>query len=223
MDNIWYFDNINLYGVLCPTELKKYESKDGHYKLYKKGDFIYFKEDPCSTIYLVTKGKVKIISYTEEGDEIVKSVLSKGEIFGEKALLGENEHDDFALAASGTTVCQVKLEDMHDLMRKHNKINIHIYKLIGLRLKRLERKLQAMLFKDVKARLKDFILDLAKEKGKEKKGEIYIEHPFTQKDIADLIGARRETVTSTLIELKNEGFLEYTRTSFSINPKLVKS
>ena len=215
MDNIWYFDNINLYGVLCPTELKSYENKEGHFKLYKKGDFIYFKEDICKTIYLVTKGKVKIVSYTSDGEEVVKSVLSKGEIFGEKALLGEDQHDDFALAASGTKVCQVKLDDMHDLMRRHQKINLHVYKIIGLRLKKLERKLQAMLFKDVRTRLIEFIKDLSEERGVKKEDGIYVEHPFTQKDIADLIGSRRETVTSTLIELKNEGRIEYTRNSFT--------
>ncbi|BDD03139.1 Crp/Fnr family transcriptional regulator [Aureibacter tunicatorum] len=214
-DSIWFFDNVNLYDVLCPHKLKEYQ--ESHFKSYDKGEFVYFKEDASKMIYLVSKGKVRVVSYTPDGEEVVKSVLSKGEIFGEMALLGEQERKDFAVCASkNATICQLSVDDMHLMMRKNNTINLKIYKIIAFRVRKLERKLESMLFKDVRSRLMEFLKDLIEERGERRNSVCVITHPFTQKDIADLVGARRETVTSILNDLKDGGFLDYDRKSIII-------
>ncbi|BDD10558.1 cyclic nucleotide-binding protein [Fulvitalea axinellae] len=224
MGDIWYFDNADLYEVLCPHKLKEFAKN--HFEEFGKGDFIYFKEDPSTTIYLVSKGKVRIINYTDTGEEMVKSVLSKGEIFGEMALMGETERKDFAVCATGkTSICRINVDDLQHLMRNHNKINLKIYKIIGLRLRKIERKLEAMLFKDVRSRLIDFLRDLVEERldGPITHPPVELENHFTQKDIADLIGARRETVTAMLNSMKDEGLLEYGRKSIVIRcPEILK-
>ena len=215
MSGIWYFENVNLYKVLCPHKLKRYEKN--HFERYGKGDFIYFKEDLSRNIYLVSEGKVKLMYYTEDGNEIVKSLLTKGEIFGEMALLGEERRSDFALSVSEPTVlCPLSVDTMYELMRKNKRFSLIIHKIIGLRIKRLERRLEQLFFKDVKTRLAEFLYELAEEKGQQMDTHIEINHFYTHKDIADLIGSRRETVTTLLNELKEEGLIEYKRNKFSI-------
>jgi len=215
MSGIWYFENIDLYKILCPHTLKRYAKN--HFEHYGKGDFIYFKEDLSRNIYMVNEGKVKLMYYTDEGDEIVKSVLTKGEIFGEMALLGEERRSDFALSVSASTVlCPLTVDTMYELMRKNQRFSLVIHKLIGLRIKRLERRLEQLFFKDVKTRLTEFICELARDKGKQAGNRIEIDHFYTHKDIADLIGSRRETVTALLNELKEEGLIDYKRNKFSV-------
>lgn len=214
-ENIWCLEDVNLYHILCPHKLKDF-AKD-HFRNYKSGDFIYFPGDTSKRVFMISKGKVKIVSYNEKGDELVKAILGKGEIFGEKAILGANERADYAMAcAEPTLLCPMDLPTMYELMRDNEKFGLSIYKLIGLRLKKMERRFESLLFQDVRTRLCEFIKDLAEENG-ERRGElICINHFYTQKDFADLIGTKRETVTRLFNELKQEGIIDYSRKEIQI-------
>lgn len=215
-ESIWCFENVNLFQVLCPHKLKRY--KKDHFSGYRKGDVIYFPEDPSKSIFMVSKGKVKIIAYNQDGEEVVKAILGKGEIFGEKAALGEEKRMDYAIACTEPTeICPMQLPDMYELMRNNEKFGLSIYKLIGFRIRKMERRLESLLFKDVKTRLCDFIKDMAEESGIKNNRQLIIPHFYTQKDFADLIGTKRETVTRLFNELKQEGLLDYSRREIRLN------
>ena len=132
MKSLWFFDNVNLFNLLCPHKFKEY--KQFHTSdSYKKSDYVYFEEDAANKIYLIEKGKVKIGYYTEEGDEIVKAILTKGELFGEKAILGEETRNEFAQSIDAkTSICPIGVETMHDLMRDNKTFSLKIYKFLGL-------------------------------------------------------------------------------------------
>jgi CRP-like cAMP-binding protein len=221
MKSLWFFDDVNLFKVLCPHKFKSY--KAGHdFDAYKKKDYIYFEEDSANKVYLIEKGKVKIGYYSEEGDEVVKAILTRGEIFGETAILGESKRQEFAQSIdNNTSICPVGVNTMHDLMRKNKTFSLKIYKVIGFRLRKLERRLQLLLFKDAKTRLLEFLDELCSDYGYdcEKTGDKVIHHPYTQKDIASLIGTSRPTLNILLNELKEENIIEFTRKEIRIHKK----
>ena len=158
--SLWYFDDVNLFKILCPHKYPAYK-KDHQLNLYKKRDYIYFAEDHANKIYLIDSGKVKIGYYTEEGEEVVKAILTKGEIFGEKAILGIDKRNEFAQSIdNNTSICPVSKDTMYGLMRDNVSVSFKIYKFIGLRMKRLERRLELLLFKDVRTRLLEFLNEL---------------------------------------------------------------
>lgn len=209
MENIWYFEDVNLYKLLCPHKYKEFK-KSHKFLNFNKKDYIYFEEDAANRIYLIDKGKVKLGYYTEDGDEIVKAILSRGEIFGEKAILGEEKRNEFAQSIdNSTTICAVPKNTMLDLMRDNVSISFKIYKFIGFRIQRLERRLQSLLFKDARTRLLDFIQELAEDYGKQVGEFTEIQHPYTQKEISTLIGVSRPTLNTLMNELKTEGVLNY--------------
>jgi len=209
-ENIWCLENVNLYHILCPHKLKAF-AKD-HFQNYKNGDFIYFPGDTSKHVFMISKGKVKIVSYNEKGDEVVKAILGKGEIFGEKALLGTDHRVDYAMACTDPTLlCPMDLPRMYQLMRDNEKFGLSIYKLIGWRMKKMERRFESLLFHDVRTRLCEFIKDLAEETGVKNENTVTVRHFYTQKDFADLIGTKRETVTRLFNELKHEGIIDYSR------------
>ena len=211
MGNLWFFEKVNLFSIFCPHKFKEY--KENHqFRNFKKGEFIYFSDDPASSIYLVTEGKVKLLYYTEEGDEVVKSVLARGEVFGELALLGEDTRQDYAqVVTDRTAVCQLTLGQMQQLMKDDVPFALKIFKLIGLRINKLERKIESLVFKDVRTRIIEFIREFVLEKGKKNGPEYMVDHYLTHKDIADLIGTTRQTVTTLLNELRNEGKIDFSR------------
>ncbi len=219
MDNIWYLDKVNLFNVLCPHKVADYNKENKHeFKTYKSGEVIYFSEDPANMVYLVANGRVRIVDYTEDGNEVVKNILSRGELFGELALLGENKRAEIAEAMDNDTMlCPMSVETMQNLMKEDKAFSFKIYKLIGMRIRKLERRIDSLVHKDVRSRLIEFIKDLAEEKGSSDGDKIRIEHYFTHKNIGNLIGTSRQTVTTLLNELKDEELIDFNRREIIIN------
>ncbi|MFL1013379.1 Crp/Fnr family transcriptional regulator [Flavisericum labens] len=218
MKSLWFFDDVNLFKMLCPHKFKAYKTNHD-FDSYQKKDYIYFQEDSANKVYLIEKGKVKLGYYSEAGDEIVKAILTRGELFGETAILGESKREEFAQSVDNdTSICPVGVETMHNLMRDNQTFSFKIYKFIGFKLKRLERRLQLLMFKDAKTRFLEFLDELCSDYGYdcEKTGDKIIQHPYTQKDIACLIGTSRPTLNIILNELKDENKIEFTRKTIRI-------
>ncbi len=218
MSSIWVFEDVNLFNLLCPHKFEEYKACHS-FDAYKKSDYIYFEADAANKVYLIEKGKVKIGYYNEEGKEVVKAILSKGELFGEKAILGEETRNEFAQSIDNTTsICPVSVDTMHELMRNNKTFSFKIYKFIGFKFKKLERRLQLLLFKDAKTRLLEFLDELCSDYGYncDKTGDNVIKHPYTQKDIASLIGISRPTLNTLLNDLKDSNVIDFNRKEIRI-------
>ena len=124
MNTLWYFENVNVFNLLCPHKLKEY--KECHsFDRYKKNDYVYFESDAAKKVYLIEKGKIKIGYYTEEGAEVISAILSRGELFGEKAILGEETRREFAQSIDNlTSICPISVDVMHDMMRNNKTFSI---------------------------------------------------------------------------------------------------
>jgi CRP/FNR family transcriptional regulator, cyclic AMP receptor protein len=209
--SLWYFEEVDLYNVLCPHKIPG--MKERHtFNHFQKDQFIYFPNEPSNHIYLIADGRVKIGSYTEDGKEILKAILGAGEIFGEMSIAGEERRTDFAQALDpNTTVCPMTIDDMQELMKENQALSLRIFKLMGLRLKRVERKLESLVFKDARSRVIDFIREMADERGQKVGYEMLIKTKFTHKDIASLTGTSRQTVTTILNELKSQNVINFDR------------
>lgn len=208
---IWYLEKVDLYEMLCPHKFEAF--KDDHsYNVFDKGEFIYLNDEPSTHVFMIAKGRVKIGSYSDDGREIIKAILSEGEMFGELSLTGEETRDDFAQAMdAGTTVCPMPLEDMQSLLLQNKSLSLKIFKLIGLRMKKLERRLESLVFKDARTRIIDFLYELGVERGQKVGFEMMIKNHLTHKDIANLTGTSRQTVTTILNELKEDNLINFNR------------
>ncbi len=210
-NSLWYFENVDLFSILCPRKVGNMEEKHP-INSFKKNEFIYFPNDKANYIYMIADGRVKIGHYTEEGKEVVKAILGKGEIFGELALTGEEKREDFAQSLDeNTSVCPMSIEEMQNLMLEDKELSFKIYKLIGLRIRKLERKIESLVFKDARTRIIEFLKDAAEWKGKKVGFETMIPTRLTHKDIANLTGTSRQTVTTILNELKEQNLINFDR------------
>ncbi|MDV7187560.1 Crp/Fnr family transcriptional regulator [Lutibacter sp. TH_r2] len=213
MSKLWFLENVNLFKILCPHKFADYKNCH-NFDSYSKSDYVYFEEETSSKVFLIEKGKIKIGYYTEEGDEVVKSILGKGELFGEKAILGEEKRNEFAQCLeNNTSICPIAVPTLHELMRDNQTFTLKVYKFISFRIKKLERRLQLLMFKDAKTRLLEFLNDLCEDYGIccEETGGMKITHPYTQKDIASLIGTSRPTLNLMMNDLKEEGVIDFNR------------
>lgn len=218
MNAIWVFEDINLLNLLCPHKFKQYKACQD-FDAYKKSDYINFEEDAANKVYLIEKGKVKIGYYNKDGTEVVKAILRQGELFVEKAILGEERRDEFAQSLdNNTSICPVGVSTMHDLMRDNKTFSLRIYKFIGFKFKKLERRLQLLLFKDSKTRLMEFLQELCEDYGYHyyTTGDHIINNPYTQRDIAALIGISRPTLNILMNELREDRIIDFNRKQIRI-------
>lgn len=205
MNNIWALSNINLYEILCPPKLKGYVDENAIE--FGKDQIIYSHHQIENKVYLVSKGKVKIVTYDKEGNEVVKLILSKGEIFGEKIILGDIKSNEYAIACNNPTeVCAVNISKMKELMRDNKQFEVRIYKIIGLRLQKIERRLELLIGKDVETRIISFIHDLYSDSETPD-----IANHLSQNDISKLLGTSRESVVKVFNRLKKDNIIDYTR------------
>jgi CRP-like cAMP-binding protein len=214
MNNTWALSNINLYDILCPSKLKGYVDENAIE--LGKGQIIYSHHQVENKVYLVSKGKVKIVTYDKEGNEVVKLILSKGEIFGEKIILGDIKSNEYAIACNNPTeVCAVNIAKMKELMRDNKRFELRIYKIIGLRFQKIERRLELLIGKDVETRIIRFIHDLYSEN----ENTVFVNH-LSQSDISKLLGTSRESVTKVFNKLKKDDIIYYTRKEIIIRDPL---
>ncbi|MBL7472528.1 Crp/Fnr family transcriptional regulator [Robertkochia sediminum] len=213
MNTLWFFEGVNLFDILCPHKYENFK-RSHQVRSYHRNDYVYFEQERSGKVYLVEKGKVRLGYYTEPGEEVVKAVLTRGEIFGEKALLDSQSRNEFAQVIDNETViCAVSADTLQELMRENKTFSLQVYKFIGFRFRKLERRLRLLLFKDSRTRLIEFLKELCEEYGDvcREGGFRHIRHPYTQKDMASLIGTSRPTLNVLLNELKEEGVLEFSR------------
>jgi CRP-like cAMP-binding protein len=207
---LWYFESVNLYQILCPHKVKTMADKHT-YNHYKKDQYIYFPEEAATHIYMIVSGHVRIGHYQEDGKEVISAILTTGEIFGELAMAGEEKRKDFAQAMEATIICPLSITELAELMKENRELSFKILKLIGLRLMKLERKLELLVFKDARTRVIEFLKDAAAWKGKKVGFETMIPTRLTHKDIAALTGTSRQTVTTILNELKDKNLINFDR------------
>jgi CRP-like cAMP-binding protein len=178
---------------------------------FKRDQFIYMQDDSATHIYMIVNGRVKIAHYLENGEEVVTAILAKGEVFGELAMAGEERRRDFAQAVEASTICPLTTGELKNLMYENKELSFKILKLIGLRIMKLERKLELLVFKDARTRVIEFLKDAASWKGVRVGYETMIQTQLTHKDIASLTGTSRQTVTTILNELKEKNLINFNR------------
>jgi CRP-like cAMP-binding protein len=105
--------------------------------------------------------------------------LSTGEIFGELVLAGEETRRDFAQAMDDCTICTLSLDEMTVLMYENRELSFKMLKFVGLRLMKLERKLELLVFKVARMQIVEFIKDAASWKGKKVGFETLIQTKLT--------------------------------------------
>jgi len=127
-------------------------------------------------------------------------------------LAGEEKRNDFAQAMDeNTSICPLSIDELKLLMFQDKELSFKILKLVGLRLMKLERKLESLVFKDARTRIIEFLKDTAADKGKKIGYEIMIATRLTHQDIASLTGTSRQTVTTIFNELKDQNLITFDR------------
>lgn len=216
---LWYLENFSLAQVLSQEEIKILD-KCAIMENKSKNQILYFPSDNADTIYILKKGQVRISRISPEGKEIIMSFVGPGELFGEIAIPEQPEkRQEIARVTENSLLCIVKVDDIKQLMLNNHKFNMAILKLIGFRFKKVQSRLESLIFKTADKRIVSFIKEIADEHGRKIRGAPDLREVklgLSHADIAKLTATSRQTVTTVLNALVRKGIITYDRKRINI-------
>lgn len=182
------------------------------YKLKPKFSYIFLPDEASENIYFLAKGMVKIATHSDDGKEVIKSIIQPLAMFGELGIIGEAKRQDLAQALREEVhVYQLRVEDLKKLMRSNFTLCSKVMELFGSRLMRAESKLESLIFKDARTRIVEFIKDSVERSGRRIGYEMLLKHSLTHQDIANITCTSRQTVTLVLNELRKSDLIYFNR------------
>ena len=217
----WYLRDHKLFWTLSMSQIKQL-CMITSFKKAKKGDIIYFSSSDVPRVFLLKKGNIKIVSVDEEGNETIKDIIQKGDLFGELELDNDRNSNEYAKALTDdVTICSFLMSDFEELLLKYPSLALSYTKFVGLKMKRIRNNYSNLISKDAKTRLHQFLKDWAEKEGKCIDNSVVIENYLTQNDMAQIICTSRQTATQLINEMETKGLLIYNRKEISI-PDITK-
>lgn len=211
---LWHLSQFKLFSDLTPPEMAEID-RITVMKRFERFQNIYLSGDPANSIYLLKKGKVRLVYNTYDGQEGVLDILGPGDIFGELALLDDNEpRTEIAQAIEDSYICIVDKPVFERLLLTKPYLNLKITKFMGLRLKTIESKIQNLLFHDAESRVYNLLVQLAKDFGEQHTQGTIINVNLTHQEIGNLVKASRQTVSDCMTQLKKKGWIASEKTKF---------
>lgn len=209
--NFWCVVGVNIFDALSPEDLGEL-SHHAKTRAYKRGEVIYFAGDPNTTVYLLKKGRVKLVYLDEHGHKFTLAICRPGQPFGELVLSERREPYRFiAQALEDSELCLIPKDDLVRFAQERPQLALRLTKWVGDQLRELQIRLEDLLFKDVPTRLVRLLERLARDEGQQTPGGIEIGLKLTHQEIAELIGSTRETTTLLLNQLRRAGVLQRRR------------
>jgi CRP/FNR family cyclic AMP-dependent transcriptional regulator len=182
----------------------------------KKGAVIFAEGEPGDRLYVITTGKVTLGHKAKDGRETLLGVLGPGEMFGELSLFDPGTRTATAVALTDVKLLGLSRDSLRPWLTGRPEVALKLLQALAQRLRRTEDAMADLVFSDVPGRVAKALLALSDKFGVFKNGELYIEHDMTQEELAQLVGASRETVNKALAEFVNRGWMRVEQRSVTI-------
>jgi CRP-like cAMP-binding protein len=173
---------------------------------YPRGSVILFEDDQGDSLYLLAAGQVKVVLIGEDGREIILSVLREGSFFGEMALLDDQPRSAHVIAMEDASLLVLRREDFQAQLKHSPGVAVALLRELAGRLRRADEKIGSLVLLDVNGRVADLLLRMADEEG-----GIRITRKVTHHVIAQMIGSSRETVSRTMRDFVEKGWIQVGR------------
>jgi CRP/FNR family cyclic AMP-dependent transcriptional regulator len=173
-----------------------------------RSERLFSEGDAGDKLYIILEGKIKLTRAAHDGRENLLSVHGPGEMFGELSLF-----DISPRTASATAITDAKLAGLaHDALRgwlaSRPEVAMHMLGALAQRLRRINDIKADLVFTDVPGRVAKALLDLAGRFGVQQEKGIQVNHDLTQEELAQLVGASRETVNKALADFAARGWVQ---------------
>jgi CRP/FNR family cyclic AMP-dependent transcriptional regulator len=174
---------------------------------YNDGQVLFHMGDEGGSFYIIERGRVKVTIPSSSGEELILAILGAGDLLGELSLFDGKPRSATVQALEDTETLCLHREDLLALMRNRFTVVEKILEVLARRIRDTDMLLADSHFLDITSRLAKKILDLGDSFGVGEEGRIRIGVKITQKELASMIGATRESINKQLKGLRDQGLI----------------
>jgi CRP/FNR family transcriptional regulator, cyclic AMP receptor protein len=168
---------------------------------------LFTEGDLGDRLYLIAEGKIKLGMSSLDGRENLVAVLGPGEMFGELSLFDPGPRASTATALTDSRLLGLGHEDLAPWLTGRPEVAAQLLRALAHRLRRTNETMADLVFSDVPGRVAKALLDLAERFGTVTAEGTLVSHDLTQEELAQLVGASRETVNKALADFAGRGWL----------------
>jgi CRP-like cAMP-binding protein len=172
-----------------------------------KGHTLFKEGDAGDRLFVVVEGKLKLGTSSGDGRENLLSILGPGDMFGELSLFDPGPRTATATAVTDSRVLALANDQVIGWVTAHPQVSLQLLKRLARRLRRTNEVLADLVFADVPGRVAKAIMDLGERFGTKKEDGLHVNHELTQEELAQLVGASRETVNKALADFAGRGWV----------------
>lgn len=172
-----------------------------------KGDTVFIEGDQGDGLYVILDGKVKLGHTSTDGRESLLAVLGPGEMFGELSFFDPGSRASTATALTDATLASLNRSSLRPWLTGRPEVAIALLQALAARLRRTNETMGDLVFSDVPGRVSKALLDLSEKFGQETTEGLLVAHDLTQEELAQLVGASRETVNKALADFASRGWI----------------
>jgi len=174
---------------------------------FRRGDIVFAEGESGDALYVVVEGKVKIFRTSPDGRENMLAVLGPGEMFGELSLFDPGPRTATVAAITDCELASLAHEALRPWLAGRPELGVQLLQALAQRLRRTNEAMADLVFSDVPGRVAKTLLDLGDRFGTPVPEGIRVTHDLTQEELAQLVGASRETVNKALSEFASRGWI----------------
>lgn len=189
---------------------------------YPKDGVIFFENDVGDALFMILSGRIKVTILSDDGREIILAMLSDADFFGEMSLLDNEPRSATAIALQETELVVLHQRDFLTIVEKRPRVLINLLSVLSARLRKANQQIGNLALHDVYGRVARILLEMASEDGtRQPDGRVTFRRP-THQEIANMIGATRETVSRMISDLHRQGYIEIAGKNVIIQAALAK-
>jgi len=173
----------------------------------RRGDVLFSEGDSGDRLYIVTEGKVKLGRTSADGRENLLAILGPGQMFGELSLFDPGPRSATATAVTDCTMQSLNHDELGQWRDGRPEVARGLLTQLAGRLRRANDVVADLVFSDVPGRVAKALLDLASRFGRVADDGVHVHHDLTQEELAQLVGASRETVNKALADFASRGWV----------------
>ncbi len=197
---------IPLFSELSDEEIKAI-SDVAVKQFYKKDNMVLIEEEVGSTMFVILDGRVKISRISDEGREVILSILCDGDFFGEMSILDGQTRSANAVTLEDTNLLIFRRENFLQMLYDYPQIAINLLKELAQRLRRSDSQIKSLSLQNALGKVASTLLRIADDSGTIKQGKVEISQLPPQQDLANMAGTSRETISRVIKSLSHLGYV----------------
>lgn len=176
---------------------------------WKKNSHVFLQGDPQENVYFIYDGKIKIYKSDVSGKEQIVNIMKKGDMFPHVGFFRKGEYPAFAEVLEQSTLIAIPITKFDSVLIENPELCIKVFKVLGEKIVDLQNRLEEQILNNTYEQIVKLLIRLAKNHGKPREdGTILLKSEFTNKDLANMIGTTRETISRTLTKMKKDELIE---------------